>query len=333
MSNLATIDHNELAEVQQPSTTTANMLMNPKIMEQLHNFAVVMSKGGVTVPQHLKGNVADCLAIAMQSAQWGMNPFAIAQKTHLVNGTLGYEAQLVNAVVSSSSAIKGRFKYEWFGDWSTVIGNFIEKTSSKGNKYSAPNWKLSDEKGLGIRISATLKGDTEPTELNLLLTQAQVRNSTLWASDPKQQLAYLAVKRWARLYCPDVILGVYTPDEVETRTEPPGERDVTPTAPEGSTKSKKLVSRLASKAPVTEEAVPENEQPVDHSGTIKTLIDGIAMCNNLQDLETCGEDIASVGQSIPKDQMNPVRKAFVQRRNDLEALEAGADPQTGEAVN
>jgi hypothetical protein len=33
----------------------------------------------------------------------------------------------------------------------------------------------------------------------------------------RQQLAYLAVKRWARLYCPDVILGVYTADEVDER--------------------------------------------------------------------------------------------------------------------
>jgi hypothetical protein len=41
----------------------------------------------------------------MQAAQWGMNPFAVAQKTHVVNGTLGYEAQLVNAVVSSSNLL------------------------------------------------------------------------------------------------------------------------------------------------------------------------------------------------------------------------------------
>ena len=52
-----------------------------------------------------------------------------------------------------------------------------------------------------------------------MLSQAQVRNSTLWASDPRQQLAYLAVKRWARLYCPDVILGVYTADEIDEREE------------------------------------------------------------------------------------------------------------------
>ncbi len=36
---------------------------------------------------------------------------------------------------------------------------------------------------------------------------------------PRQQLAYLAVKRWARLYCPDVILGVYTADEIDEREE------------------------------------------------------------------------------------------------------------------
>ena len=58
------------------------------------------------------------MAIVMQAAQWGMNPFAVAQKTHIVNGTLGYEAQLVNAVISSSKAIDGRFKYEYQGDWS-----------------------------------------------------------------------------------------------------------------------------------------------------------------------------------------------------------------------
>lgn len=48
-----------------------------------------------------------------------------------------------------------------------------------------------------------------------MLAQARTRNSTLWADDPRQQLAYLAVKRWARLYCPEVILGVYTIDELE----------------------------------------------------------------------------------------------------------------------
>lgn len=44
-------------------------------------------------------------------------------------------------------------------------------------------------------------------------------------SNPKQQIAYLALKYWARLYCPAVVLGVYTPDEIEQRTE----KEINPT--------------------------------------------------------------------------------------------------------
>lgn len=131
----------------------------------------------------------------------------MAQKTHLVNGTLGYEAQLVNAVITARAPVKERLHFEWYGDWSKVNG--------KDDK--SPN--------LGIRVSATLRGENEPRVIDISMAQVgPVRNSPLWGADPRQQIAYLATKRWARLYCPDVILGVYTPDEVIEREE----LDVTP---------------------------------------------------------------------------------------------------------
>jgi hypothetical protein len=164
------------------------------------------------------------MAVAMQAAQWQMNPFAVAQKTHLINGVLGYEAQLVNAVISRSGVLASRFEYEWYGPWEKVVGKFHIRKGDKG-EYRVPGWTLADEAGIGIIISATLKGEDKPRELDLLLAQARTRNSTLWADDPRQQLAYLAVKRWARLFCPDVILGVYTPDELDDRRE---EREVNP---------------------------------------------------------------------------------------------------------
>lgn len=200
-------------------SNTTDLVLDYKAMEQMSRLAEMMANGRATVPMHLQGNPADCMAVIMQAAQWRMNPFAVAQKTHVVSGTLGYEAQLVNAVVCSSTKVKDSFHYEWFGDWTRVIGNFVTKTSQKGNQYQVPNWTPADEKGLGVRVWATLKGESEPRVLELLLSQAQVRNSTLWASDPKQQLAYLAVKRWARLYAPDVILGVYTADELDDLPE------------------------------------------------------------------------------------------------------------------
>ncbi|MFP1767301.1 RecT family recombinase [Lonsdalea quercina] len=217
---------NEIIQAPSNEADTKTAIFSPSGLQKLQAFAEVMAKGKATVPAHLAGNTADCLAVALQAVQWGMHPFAVAQKTHVINGNLGYEAQLVNAVINSMAPTKDRVHYEWFGPWENVIGKFVEKTSQKGNKYIAPNWTMADEKGCGVRVWATMKGEDEPRVLELLLSQAQVRNSTLWGSDPKQQLAYLGVKRWARLYCPDVILGVYTPDEFEQK--PRVERDITP---------------------------------------------------------------------------------------------------------
>lgn len=209
------------------SASAGALLMDTSSMERLERLADLMASGKTTVPTHLRASKGDCFAICLQSMQWGMNPFAVAQKTHLVNGTLGYEAQLVAAVINSSGAVKERFRFEWFGDWTKIVGKFKEvesKTKKDDNghpkKYIVPAWKQEDEHGLGVRVWSTIKGENEPRVLELLMTQARTRNSTLWTEDPKQQLAYLAQKRWARLHAPDVILGVYTPDEMNE----PGEK-------------------------------------------------------------------------------------------------------------
>ncbi|NWK52200.1 recombinase RecT [Acinetobacter sp. SwsAc5] len=176
-------------------------------MARFERTAEIMAGSRMTVPKHLQGNVGDCMAIIMQAAQWQMNPYAVAQKTHMVNNVLGYEAQLVNAVITSRAPVKERLHFEWYGDWSKVNG--------KDDKSS----------NLGVRVSATLRGENEPRVLDISMAQVgSVRNSPLWSADPRQQIAYLATKRWARLYCPDVILGVYTPDEVIEREE----IDITP---------------------------------------------------------------------------------------------------------
>lgn len=196
------------------------LIMDVASMDSMYRMAEIMAVGRSTIPEHLRGNKGDCMAIVMQAMTWQMNPFAVAQKTHVVNGVLGYEAQLVNAVIQSSGVTTGRFEYEWFGPWEKIIGKTkVIKMPAKGDKkeyeFRVPDYSMTDENGLGVKVWATIKGEAQPRVLELLLVQASVRNSPLWATDPKQQLAYLAVKRWTRLYAPDVILGVYTPDEFE----------------------------------------------------------------------------------------------------------------------
>ncbi|HIC0059869.1 TPA: RecT family recombinase [Escherichia coli] len=216
------------AEQQAPNTISAsNAIFNVQALTQLQAVAGLMAQAAVTVPEHLRGNPADCMAIIMQAMQWGMNPYAVAQKTHLVNGVLGYEAQLVNAVISSSNAIVGRFHYEYECDWSKCASSreeIVKKPAKGGGTYDKKEmvrgWTSADEQGLSVRVGAVIRGESEITWGEpVFLSSVITRNSPLWISNPKQQIAYLALKYWARLYCPAVVLGVYTPDEVEQRTE------------------------------------------------------------------------------------------------------------------
>lgn len=211
MNHITTQENTALAL---SSASAGALLMDAQSMERLERLADIMASGKSTVPAHLRASKGDCFAIVLQSMQWGMNPFAVAQKTHLVNGVLGYEAQLVAAVINSSGLVKERFKFDFYGPWERVIGKFVIKKGEKG-EYRQPGWSFADEEGCGVRVSALLRGETEPRVLELLLSQARVRNSTLWADDPKQQLAYLGQKKWSRLFAPDVILGVYTADELD----------------------------------------------------------------------------------------------------------------------
>ncbi|EQB4857502.1 recombinase RecT [Klebsiella pneumoniae] len=191
--NIAVIDQ------QAPSTmNNGSLLLNGDVMDRMMKIADVMSQGISTVPKHLQGKPSDCLAIVMQAARWGMDPYVVGQKTHVINGTLGYEAQLVSAVLTATGAIRGRFHYEYRGE-----KDLME-----------------------CRVGAVISGEKDITWNEwLCVSEVTIKNSPLWKSNPKRQIGYLQVKYWARAYTPWAILGVYTPDELEERVE----REINPT--------------------------------------------------------------------------------------------------------
>lgn len=165
-----------------------DLLLDNGSFDKMLRIAEMMSTGKTTVPKHLQGNLGDCMAVVTQAMQWGMNPFAVAQKTHIVNGALGYEAQLVNAVLEATGAVRNHATYEYRG--------------------AGPD--------LECRVAYILAKDTTPTWNEWYrLGDVKIRNSPLWATNPKQQLSYLQVKNWARQYAPGAILGIRTSDELQ----------------------------------------------------------------------------------------------------------------------
>ncbi|ADG20359.1 DNA single-strand annealing protein RecT-like protein [Paraburkholderia atlantica] len=239
-----------------PSQTSGNsldMVLDVATIQAINTIAETMAGGKVAIPVHLRGNKADCFAVAMQAFQWRMNPFAVAQKTHISQGgQLGYEAQLVNAVVSNLAPITGRPDYQFLGDWNKVLGKVEERKSDKGGKYYVATYTKGDEQGLGVIVRATLRGESEPREVTVMMSQAYPRFSTQWATDPQQQICYLAIRKWARRFTPDVLLGVYTPDELSAErpeTIDMGRADEVRAAAttQAPSKTDSLRSRMASK--------------------------------------------------------------------------------------
>ena len=84
----------------------------------------------------------------------------------------------INAVVSTLAPIKGRPDYEWLGDWSKILGRVEERKSDRGGKYYVAAWKPEDEAGLGVIIHCTLRGESAPRSLQVMMSQAYPRFST-----------------------------------------------------------------------------------------------------------------------------------------------------------
>lgn len=157
----------------------------PASMGEAMEIARLMAAGNF-VPPHLRRAPGDCLAVVMQASRWGMDPFAVGNKTYFVNDRMAYEAQLVNAVINSSGVLDGRLHPEWEGEGNELV----------------------------CTVTGKLKGDPVPKKRRVAIKTITTRNSPLWKQDPEQQLAYYACRAWVRLHAPEVLLGVYTPDEL-----------------------------------------------------------------------------------------------------------------------
>jgi hypothetical protein len=175
----------------QVSTTSG---LSVRDMGQAMEVAKLMSISGQAVPPHLRNNPGGCLAIALQGWEWGINPFAIANKSYVVNDRMCYESALYHAVVLRRAPIVGRLTISY-------AGKANDRTCTVAAKVRTDN---------GLLVA---KDYTSPT-----LTSIQPRNSPLWKSDPDQQLFYYSVRAFARRHFPDVMMGVYTRDELEDGT-------------------------------------------------------------------------------------------------------------------
>ena len=203
------------------------IMLDDRLMERSKEIARYMSKAEGMIPRHLINKPEACFAVLMRSLTWKLDPYAVAQCTYQTpNGNVGFEGKLCQAILENSGRLTGNVKYSHVGDWDKLVGKFEIKTSPKGGQYPAPTWNKTDATGLSVVVHAQVIGEVEERAWEFKLVQAFPLNSPLWATDPKSQICYAAVRRFANLAAPGLFMGVpFDRDDLDPALMA---RDVTP---------------------------------------------------------------------------------------------------------
>ncbi len=165
-------------------------------MGEVMQFAKLMAVSGPAVREVFRGNPGACLAVTLQALSLGFEPFAFARKCYMVNGEIAYEAQLINGIILGKAPFVKRPDVEFSGE--------------------GPSRRC--------KVTFHFRDGDDKTYESPPLAGITPKNSPLWKSDPDQQLSYYSTRAAARRYCPDVILGMYDPEEMASALA----KDVTP---------------------------------------------------------------------------------------------------------
>ncbi|HQT38914.1 MAG TPA: recombinase RecT [Acidocella sp.] len=232
-------------------------------------FADMMAQAKL-VPDHLRSSPGDCLLVIEQAIRWGMSPFAVAQCTSIVKGRLNFEGKLVAAAINSANVLAGRLHYDFLAD-------------------STP----------GIIVSGTLRGETERRAVTVFLKDVRTTND-IWNKQPEQQLVYAGTRVWARRFVPEVMLGVYVPEEFDAPPQQPNN-----------------VIDVQSEAA----QVFEQEDQLD------TFQSRLASCATVEEVKAVGltPEIKALFKSLPADKRVEMQRLAKARMAELSAHQSPTD--------
>ena len=213
--------------------------------QQLWRFATAMSKTQF-IPETYQGHVEDCFIACHMALRLECDPVFFMQKSYVVHGKPGIEAQLCISLVNTSGLFADPLDYE------------IE-----GVDPSKPDYRV---RATAVRKSTgkTLLGPW----IDWRLVKAEGwydKKGSKWQTMPAQMFIYRAATYFARAYCPERLMGMYTIEElheeerkpVESTVQAPTDGRVKMTMPK---RGKAAPTEPAKEAPVT-----ATEGPVEPS--------------------------------------------------------------------
>jgi len=144
------------------------------------------------IPEAYRGKGADCLIAIDFANRVGMAPTTVMQNLSIVKGKPSWSGQACFALAELSGKFSG-LKHVYTG------------TKGTENRGCYVTGLRNDD---GQRVDGT--------EVTIAMAKAEGWTSNRkWATMPEQMLAYRAAAFFARVHCPEVLLGLQTAEEIE----------------------------------------------------------------------------------------------------------------------
>ena len=184
----AVTDQNDIA------VPTGNVWQDRAAFDQMARVAGMLAKSTI-VPASYQGNPQDCFIAVEMAARMNISPVFIMQNLYVVKGKPSWAGQACMAMINACGKFKNvRHVY----------------TGEKGT----------DNRGCHVVAERVSNGETvEGTEITIAMAKAEGWTSNpKWRNMPEQMLAYRAASFFARVFCPEALMGLQTVEEVQDAT-------------------------------------------------------------------------------------------------------------------
>lgn len=175
------------------SSQFENMLDTAKF-EHMWRVAKMYSESKL-VPQQYQGDAPSCWIACQMAVRLGVDPFMFMQNTYVVQGKPGMEAKLAIALVNTSGIFDGPIQW---------------KLSGEGMDRSATAFAVHAQTRQICECTVSMRVAESEGWLG--------KSGSKWKTMPDQMLRYRSAAWFARLYCPERIMGMQTADEIEDTT-------------------------------------------------------------------------------------------------------------------
>lgn len=173
-----------------PTAISANVWADKDAFNQMLRVSQMLSQSSI-VPQNYQGKPQDCFIAVELASRMNTSPVFIMQNLYVVKGKPSWAGQACMAMINACGKF-GNVKHVYTGE---------KGTDSRGCYVTAV--RLSD----GEIVNGT--------EITLAMAKAEGWTSnSKWRNMPEQMLGYRAASFFARMYCPEALMGLQTYEEV-----------------------------------------------------------------------------------------------------------------------